>query len=101
MNIYLIVILGILITEYLLELVVDTLNVRSCGDELPSEFEGSYSPERYATSQKYLKENTRFSLITGGFFGIVTILFILLGGFNVIDQWARGFGGTELISGLV
>ena len=101
MNFYLIFILAILIGGYLLELIIDTLNVRHVKTELPREFEGAYDAEKYRKSQEYLKENTRFGLITDSVMTPLTIAFILFGGFNIVDQFARGFGLGHIPTGLV
>jgi len=60
MNIYLIVILAIIIGNYILDLIIDLLNVRSIKEGLPNEFEGFYDSAKYKKSQSYLKDNTYF-----------------------------------------
>ncbi|MDD4910276.1 MAG: M48 family metallopeptidase [Candidatus Omnitrophica bacterium] len=101
MSIYLIVILVILIGEYLLGLGVETLNLRHASPVLPKEFEGSYDAEKYRKSQEYLKETTKFRLIKGTFFTAVIITFILIGGFNYVDQFARSVSSGYILSGLI
>jgi STE24 endopeptidase len=87
--------------EHLLDLIVETLNVRHSGSELPVEFAGVYDAEKYEKSQDYLKEHTRFSLIESTFFKIVIVLFILLGGFNAVDLFARNFNAGSIVTGLI
>jgi len=101
MNIYLLIILVILISEYFLSLLVENLNVKYASPDLPKEFEGFYDAAKYGTAQNYLKENTRFSLLKDTFFTIVTLLFILWGGFNCVDQIARKIAQGEIVTGLV
>ncbi|MBN2483068.1 MAG: M48 family metallopeptidase [Candidatus Omnitrophica bacterium] len=101
MNMYLVVILSILIVHYGLDLIVEILNVRHVCLDVPQEFRGYYDDEKYRRSQKYLKDRTVFSLVSSGFFLAVTIAFILTGGFNWIDQWARGFGQGSIVTGLI
>jgi STE24 endopeptidase len=101
MNIYLIIILAFLISEYLLNLIVDKLNIRSASGLLPAEFEAVFNKEDYKKSQEYLKANVRFSKIRETVFLIVLIVFILLGGFNLIDILARRFNQGEVITGLI
>ena len=100
-NLYLIVILVILVGHYLLELVVESLNLRSASTDLPDEFIGFYDAERYRKSQDYLRENTYFELVTGGLSTLITIMFILLGGFNNIDHFSRSFGHGAIMTGLI
>ena len=101
MNLFLIIILIILIGEYILGLVVDTLNVKHVQTDLPEAFSGYYDGEKYGKSQQYLKENTRFDLITGSVTTPAIIAFILLGGFNWVDQWARSLAWGPIATGLV
>ena len=101
MNYFLVLIIAILVGTYLLDLIIDELNVRNLKTDLPDEFKGYYGAEKYQKSQEYLKENTRFEIINDTIFTPVTIAFILFGGFNVIDQFARGFNLGPIPTGLV
>jgi STE24 endopeptidase len=98
---YLILILTILIAEYILEVIVETLNARHISGNLPQEFQGFYDAEKYRKSQNYLKENTRFCLVKNTFFTLVTIIFILSGGFNFVDELARSLAKGEILTGLI
>ena len=101
MNAFLIIILVILIGDYVLGLVVDSLNVKHLKTDLPEAFSGYYDGEKYRKSQQYLKENTRFDLIIGSITTPAVIIFILLGGFNWVDQWARSLAWGPIATGLV
>ncbi|MHB9155542.1 MAG: M48 family metallopeptidase [Endomicrobiales bacterium] len=79
----------------------DWLNIRSLSRELPGEFEGYYDAGKYRVSQEYLKENTRLSLFEDTVFTAVKLAFILPGGFNLVDLFARSLGGGPLLTGLV
>ncbi|MFH1996679.1 MAG: M48 family metallopeptidase, partial [Candidatus Omnitrophota bacterium] len=101
MNPYLIIIIAILAGEYLISVLVETLNVRHLSTDLPEEFKDSYSAEKYRKSQEYLRENTLFNLASGAIFTAVILLFIFLGGFNAVDVFARGFGFGPIATGLI
>ena len=101
MNIYFVFILGILIGSYLLDLIIETLNVRYAKIDVPSEFEGYYDKAQYKKSQEYLRENTRFGIITESIVTPLTLAFIIFGGFNLFDQVVRGFDLGSIASGLV
>lgn len=101
MNIYLIFILFIIIGSYIFNLVIETLNIRHLQPELPEEFKGYYDREKYKKSQAYLKENTRLDIIADSIMTPLIIIFILTGGFNVIDQLARGLGFGSILTGLI
>ena len=101
MNIYLTIILGALLLQFILHLLSNYLDLKNLSSNLPDEFKGHYSNSEYTRSQAYLRENTRFSYLTSSFDLIITLLVILLGLFNNIDLWIRGFGFSPLITGLL
>ncbi|MCP4683035.1 MAG: M48 family metallopeptidase [Desulfobacterales bacterium] len=101
MNYLLVLILTILIGSYLIDLVLELLNVRHLQTELPQEFAGYYDAKEYKKSQEYLRENTRVGIICDTITTPITIAFVILGGFNLVDQFARGFGLGSILTGLI
>ncbi len=101
MNPYLIFILAVLLLGYLLNIIVSILEVRSLAPELPAEFNDVYDEEKYSKSQQYTRVTTRFSVIQDSFMTLVTLIFILAGGFNWIDLMARDFGLGAIGTGLL
>ncbi len=101
MNIYLIVILVILVGEYLLDLFTERLNIQRLTPEVPEPFKGYYDEEKYAQSQTYTRENSKFGLIQNTIHLAIIIPFILLGGFNFVDQLVRGFHYGSIVTGLL
>jgi STE24 endopeptidase len=101
MNGYLIFILALLVFNWLLSLVIETLNVRHLSTGIPDEFHGIYDDEKYAKSQRYLKENTRFAQIQAGIMLPITLAFILLGGFKWINDVAQATSEHMILQGLV
>jgi len=101
MNPYLIFILALLVFNWLLSLVVETLNLRNLSTEIPEEFRGIYDDEKYAQSQRYLKDNTRFGQIQAAIMLPLTIAFILLGGFGWINTVAQSASEHMIVQGLV
>lgn len=101
MNGYLIFILALLVFNWLLSLIVETLNVRNVSTEIPEEFHGIYDDEKYAKSQRYLKDTTRFEQIQTAIMLPLTIAFILLGGFSWINDIAQAASGHMILQGLI
>ncbi len=101
MNIYLVVILAVLVGSYLFELLADWLNVKNLKETLPEEFKGYYDDEKYRKSQRYLKDNIRFGITQNTVQLAVTLAMILLGGFNLVDTWARSPGWGMIPTGLL
>lgn len=101
MNHWLVFILAVIACSYILELIVSFLNLKALSPELPEEFKDVFDREKYLQSQEYTRENTRFALIQNSIITVVTVVFLLAGGFNVIDSFARGFGYGEILTGLI
>ena len=101
MDLYLIIILTIILFEFFLNLFVETLNIKNANEILPSEFQGFYDAQKYKLAQAYLKENTNFHLIKDTISVIITLVFILAGGFNFVDNIARSFSQGPIITGLI
>ncbi|VGO14595.1 Protease HtpX [Pontiella desulfatans] len=101
MNSYLIFILALMAFNWLLSLIVETLNIRNVTTEIPDEFHGIYDDEKYAKSQRYLKDNTRFGQIQAAIMLPLTVAFILLGGFRWINDIAQATSDNMIIQGLV
>lgn len=101
MNGYLIFVLVLLVFNWLLSLVVELLNIRNVSTKIPEEFEGIYDDEKYAKSQRYLKETTLFGQVQAGIMLPLIIAFILLGGFRVINDFAQNTAGSMILQGLI
>ena len=100
MNIYFIIIIGVIIFEYLLSFVVKILNIKALNPNLPEEFKDTFDQDKYKKSQEYTKTNTNFSFITSSFSLIISLSFILGGVYNMVDLYVRGLGFNEKIAGL-
>ena len=101
MNSYLIFILAVLVVGYLLDVSVSLLTLRSLDPVLPGEFVGIYDPDEYARSQEYTRVTTRFGVLQSSVMLPITVAFILLGGFNVLDIYARSLGFSQVPTGLI
>jgi STE24 endopeptidase len=75
MNLYGVIILLALISEFILQLIADYLNLQSLSNRIPKEFEGVYDTEKYAKSQEYTRVRTRFGVVSSAFSLIVTLYF--------------------------
>ena len=64
---YYLIIMGALILEYVLSTTSAVLNMNSITEAVPDGFHEYYDQEKYAKSQAYLKDKTRFGLISGLF----------------------------------
>lgn len=100
MNIYAYIILAALLVQFVITLVSNRLNLASLSENLPGEFRGLYDDEKYAKSQQYTRETTKFSLAVTLFDLVVLFVFWFAGGFNIVDQVVRSWGYGSIVSGL-
>jgi STE24 endopeptidase len=96
-NTIFLVIIGVLIFGYVLDRVLDTLNLRYILPDLPEELSGIFDPEEYEKSQLYKRDNTRFSFITSTLSLIVMLLLFFLGGFGWLDRWISSLTGSYIV----
>lgn len=101
MNIFIIIILAAIIIDFTLGIISNRLNLNALSTELPDEFEGVYDEDTYAKSQEYTRVNTKFGFVTGTFDLTLLLVFWFAGGFNWLDQWARGFEFGVIGTGLI
>ena len=95
------IIIAILITSFIIDKILDTLNARHYNDPIPSELSDVYDQKEYQKSQNYKKTNDRFSSITSLILLIATLAFFFLDGFAFVDQWARTFSDNNIIIALI
>ena len=69
--------------------------------ELPAEFSDIFDKKKYQNSQDYTRATTSFSIVENSISIIVIIVFLLGGGFNIIDRFARSFELGSISTGLL
>lgn len=100
-NGYLAFILGLMLVSFLLDLLANTLNTIHLQPELPKDFEGIYDVEKYRKSIHYQRDGFRFETLQSTLGFVVTVFFILSGSFNTVDNFVRGFGLGETLTGVL
>ena len=95
------IILAAIIGEYALQTSARLLNLKALNPALPGEFEGFYDATKYRRSQEYTQVKTTFSNLASPFNTALIIGFILFGGFNLVDTFARGYDLSPLSTGLL
>ena len=101
MNVYAVIVLVALLSEYLLSITASLLNLRAMSPEVPTEFLGVYEVDRYAKSQEYTHTRTKFGLVQESVRLAVLLAFWQLGGFGWLDRAVRAQGWGEIGSGLL
>jgi STE24 endopeptidase len=102
------IILIILVADFLLERILDRLNILHSGMELPDLLKGIFDEEKYKQQQAYLKVNYRFGLWSSGFNFLILMLMLFLSGFSYLNDlsaaistnpiwWALTFFGIIML----
>jgi len=96
-NTVFVVMMVVLVAGFVLELVLDLLNLGHTLPVLPDELQGIYDEEEYRKSQNYKRENTRFSFLTGSLSLAVMLAIFFLGGFGWLDQRISGITSSYIL----
>ena len=100
MNIYSYIILIALLLQFLLDNIVDALNLKALRHEIPPALAGVYKPDEYQNSQKYTRSLTRFGFVTSSLGLLIILLVWFTGGFNFLDQIVRSWDFGPIANGL-
>jgi STE24 endopeptidase len=96
-NTIFVVIIGVLLFGYVLERILDLLNLRHIVPELPDELTGIFDAEEYQKSQLYKRDNTRFSFISSSVSLLIMMIMFFAGGFGWLDSWVSTLTGNYIV----
>lgn len=95
------VIVGFIVFEFTLEKVLSYLNLQTWDKPLPDEVKDLYDAQKYAEARNYAKTNFSFDMVSGTFSLLVSLSFLLFGGFAWVDSFARSFSNNPIVIGLI
>ncbi|MGB7395832.1 MAG: M48 family metallopeptidase [Pricia sp.] len=95
------IIIAILVIHFAIETLLDYLNAKRYGDPVPAELNDVFDTKEYEKSQAYKKTNYRFGLLTSIFSLLLTLSFLILGGFEWVDQIVRETTDNEILMALL
>ncbi|MGB6153986.1 MAG: M48 family metallopeptidase, partial [Pricia sp.] len=101
MNTLFYTIIIILLAQFILETVLDYLNAKRYDRTIPEELRDVFDADEYQKSQAYKKTNYRFGLLTSTFSLLLTLSFLIFGGFEWVDQIARSISENPVVVALV
>ena len=84
-----IIIIGIVVFNFLFSRILEYLNARMYGDQVPAGLDDVYDAEEYAKSMDYKKVNYRFAILTGTFSFALILAMFFLDGFAFADDLVR------------
>lgn len=95
------IIIAIIIIDFIIDKILDTLNAKHFDDPVPQELNDVYDKEEYEKSQGYKKERYRFGILTSTFSVLLTLGFIIFDGFAWVDDIARNFTDNAILVALI
>ena len=98
---YYLIIIFALAVEYLLSTVSSILDMRNIIEDVPADFQDVYDREKYARSQSYLRDRTRFGIFSSTFSLLLILVVIHTGLFGVLDQFVRVQTIQPILAGLL
>ncbi|MFV0437982.1 MAG: M48 family metallopeptidase [Desulfopila sp.] len=101
MNIWFFFIIAFLLLGWLVDWLGGVLTLKALQPEIPDEFIDFLSPDDYRRAQNYTEAKIRFSLFTTSVTTLSTLVFIVLGGFKLVDHWARSFESGPVLTGTI
>ncbi len=95
------IIIGLLVLNFIVDKILDSLNAKHYNDPIPAELSDVYDKDEYQKSQRYKKENHRFSTITTLVSFVATLAFFFFDGFAFVDEWARTYSDNNILIALI
>lgn len=95
------VLIFIVIASFLSGVFLEYLNSTQRSEELPDDLKGIYDKEEYSKSIRYESVKQRFSLVRGLFSVLLLLAMLLLGGFSVVDEFARQISSNPVVIALI
>ncbi|MDD9304329.1 MAG: M48 family metallopeptidase [Desulfobacter sp.] len=95
------IILVSLVGSYLMNNLADYLNLGNLNSPLPNAFCDVYDSDRYDKSQAYLKETTRFGMVSASVDLGLILIFWFCNGFGILDSLVRSLGQNPIVTGLL
>jgi len=95
------IIIGIIIFEFCLSQFLNFINSKTWENEIPAELADLYDAEKYAKAQQYDKAKQNLSNISSILSLILTLAFIIFGGFEYVDNIARSYSTHPIAIALI
>lgn len=94
------IIVGIVVISFGFDQVLDYFNLKAMRPDIPQEVASFYDSEKYAKSQQYHQELSRFSFFSSTFSFLISFAMLVFGGFGWVDGVLRPFIDNQIILAL-
>jgi len=100
-NTVFVLLIAVLVFGYVLERILDKLNLDHTLPVLPDELAGIFDAEEYKKSQLYKRDSTRFSFVSSSLSFVVMLLLFIFGVFGWYDGLINGISKYYIVHVLV
>ena len=95
------IIIAIILVNFIVDEVLNELNAKHYNDALPEELSDVYDKDEYLKSQQYKATNHKFGVLQSSFSLALTLAFLMLDGFKIVDDFARHFSEHSIVIALI
>jgi len=95
------IIISLIVFSFLLELIIDLLNVKNLNSNIPAELNGIYDEAEYKKSQEYTKANTNFGFVNETFSFILSLSVLSMGLLGQINEYLAEHLGEGVILSMI
>jgi STE24 endopeptidase len=95
------IIIAIIVINFIKDKVLDAINAKHYNDPIPDALKDVYDTAEYKKSQNYKAVNYKFGIWTSLFSFALTLGFLILDGFEIVDNIARSYSDNPIIVGLI
>lgn len=95
------IIIGIITINFIKDKVLNAINAKHFNDAVPDELNDVYDTEEYKKSQTYKTTNYKFGIWSSLFSFALTLAFLLLDGFEYVDNLARNYSEKPVVVALI
>ncbi len=96
-----IIIISIIVAMYVLDLVLNLLNVNYSKNEMPENVRNIYDETEYQKWINYEREHLRFGIIRKSVFTVLILALLIFKGFGLFESWAVGVFDVEVFQTLM
>jgi STE24 endopeptidase len=95
------IIIAIILVNFIKDKILDALNAKHYNDPIPEELSDVYDENEYKKSQTYKQTNYRFGIWSSSFSLVLSLAFVVLDGFEYVDNIARGYSENPIVIALL
>ena len=95
------IIIAIIVINFIKDKILDALNAKHYNDPIPEELNDVYDETEYKKSQAYKKTNYKFGIWSSTFSVVATLVFLILDGFEYVDNIARQLSENSIVVALL